>query len=101
MTRDEYLKNVLSRIKGSHQQYYGQYVTADVIRLVRRAFGKRIVQSKHPYFSDIPLEEWDRVVLPPLPWKKYGDYETTAGRICVLKEAARQIKEEARRAEKS
>lgn len=101
MTRDEYLRAVLSGIKGSYQQYYGQYVTAAVIRLVRRTFGKRIVQSKHPYFSDIPLEEWDRVVLPPLPWKKYGDHQTTAGRICVLKEAARQIKERETRREKS
>lgn len=101
MTRDEYLKAVVSGTKGAHRQYYGQYVTDQVLGLVRNVFGRRIVQSKHPCFSDIPLEEWARIVLPPLPWKKYGDYQTQAGKICVLKEAAQQIKERTSRAEKS
>ena len=83
--------------KWSHREYYGQFVTNGTKRLVINGIGIEAIQaSTDPYFNDIPLDLWDRLV-PGCPgsskFKGAGDYYTLAGGVCLLKEAARQIKE--------
>lgn len=83
--------------KCTHRQYYGQFVNADTISLVARAFGNdRLLASKDEHFNDIPLALWDALV-PHAPgsakFKEAGDFYTLAGGVCMLKEAARQIVE--------
>lgn len=81
----------------THAEYYGQFVTAETKALVIRVIGLyRINNSKNEHFNDIPLSEWDRLV-PKAPgsgqFQKAGDFYTIAGGVCLLKEAARQIRE--------
>lgn len=88
----------------THQQYYGQFVTEGVKRVVNSFIGKtNIINSTGVYFNDIPLRKWDALQLPQdvlrlvskanYPDKPDGGY-TLSDVVCIAKEAARQIKEE-------
>jgi hypothetical protein len=101
ISRAEYLADprigdpLLRRIV--HREYYAQFVTpAHFARL--KAITDRIKASKDPYFNDIDLKVWDKLSLP-IPMEsntllhKCGDYPTLCGAVCILKEAAQQIKE--------
>ena len=82
-----------------HRKYCSQLVTDSVKFVVKSRIGlRRIISSSDPFFNDIPLEEWDAISLPAENWNnlldRLGDYMTLAGKNCILKEAARQIKEE-------
>ena len=90
-TRKDYMSN-----KCTHEEYYGQLVTQSIKDHVTRAMPQSIAKSKDPSFNDIPLDSWDRIgaySVPPGAFKKLGDFRTAAGVVCVLKEAARQIKQ--------
>ena len=55
-----------------------------------------IWKEHDPHFNDIPLATWDRIGfmyrgLGP-EFEKLGDFMSSAGLVCVLKEAARQVK---------
>ncbi len=80
----------------SHVEYYGQFVTAGTIAYVMQMIGRdAIINSRDPHFNDIPLANWDRIVARAPGSGKFadaGDYYTKAGGVCMLKEAARQIK---------
>lgn len=93
-TRNDYMSG-----KCSHREYYAQYVDEDVRSSVMMVMG--IDKLIHAYrqnddFYSIPLPHWDA-----LGWafrfhtimKSRGDYPTLAGKVCILKEAARQIVE--------
>lgn len=90
----------------SHREYYAQFVTEEVKRLVHR-FHKAIVKSEDPHFNDIPLQDWDRLSdttrlsinkeiwraaeSPSLPKNSYP--WSLCANVCILKEAAQQIRE--------
>jgi hypothetical protein len=93
-TRQEYLEQ-----KCSHRQYYGQFVTQQVLSTVMARIGSSvIVKSKDPHFNNIPLSRWD-AIFPLCPsdiskaMRACGDYPTQAGLVCIAKEAAKQIQE--------
>lgn len=83
----------------THSEYYGQYVTPEIKQRVSRTFGKNqlvTAYSTDKWFNNISLRKWDTLALqtylaPPVE----DEFWTLATRVCVLKEAARQIVEEA------
>lgn len=54
------------------------------------------MEGKNQDFNNIPLQWWDKVMVP-VPFeiaqkmRELGDYPTPAGVVCILKEAAKQI----------
>ena len=88
------------REKGSefHRKYYGQLVSQSTKDAVRRAIGmERLLESSDPHLNDIPLKEWVDLSLPlATRMKNLGDYLTLGGKVCIAKEAANQLIEEAR-----
>ena len=86
----------------AHTEYYSQFVTEEIKGIVK-AFLEReklkyyfrkqkLTDDKH--LNNIPLQKWDLLtsfftVGPKM--RELGDYPTLAGKVCVLKEAARQL----------
>lgn len=94
-TRKDYMSN-----KCTHEEYYGQLVTQGMKDHIARAIPQGLARSTDPHFNDIPLATWDRIGsvyrgLGP-EFKKLGGFMSSAGLVCVLKEAARQVKETSR-----
>jgi len=93
-TRQEYLAQ-----NCTHREYYAQFVNSAITDRVINAFGaERICNSEDPHFNDIPLARWDVLLIPVPAWinkkmRELGDYPTLAGCVCILKEAANQIRE--------
>lgn len=91
-TRQDYLSG-----RCSHRQYYAQFVDVHTKQHIFSHIGKHaIMQSKNEHFNDIPLGSWDTTTLQ---WngqalKEAGEEMTMATKVCILKEAARQILEE-------
>lgn len=88
-SRKDYLDGVCS-----HSEYYGQLVNESVKDVVRTYWGlERLMKSRDPHFNDLPLDEWDRIFNYSLTLdiKELGDHWTIAGRVSLLKTAARQI----------
>lgn len=96
-TRKDYMSGEVS-----HGEYYAQFITKEVKRLVKsRIKSKRIMQSKNDFFNDIPLVEWDALSPSIRQYVGYalGVANGTGGVslsdcVCVAKAAARMIKEE-------
>jgi len=89
LTRKDYLLK-----KVSHQEYYGQFVTAEVRRLVEKRISRvAIVNSTDPHFNDISLSHWDRLHYSLVVLCNLGTGVTLSDTISIAKEAARQIKE--------
>lgn len=69
-------------------------------RELRSLFLNKILESKDEYMNDIPLHRWDRIGYIANNFhirrmmRERMDYLTNAGIVCILKEAAKQIKEE-------
>ena len=82
-SRQDYLDK-----KCSHSEYYSQWVTDATRATVTRNFGQKINQSADSFFNDIPLIEWDRLAFG----LSRSPDNSLASRVCVLKEAARQIR---------
>jgi hypothetical protein len=91
-SREDYMNG-----KCSHRDYYGQFVTSETRDIVLRVFGlDRIKNSKDEAFNDIPLERWDNLIATHGTMEKMkeaGDYLSLAGKVCIFKEAARQIRD--------
>jgi hypothetical protein len=84
----------------THQEYYAQFVTPYIKeQLALRMKLPKILNSKCKHFNDVPLWQWDRCALiASVADKKLDaceDFPTHAGRVCILKEAARQLREAA------
>ena len=90
-TRRDYLEN-----KCSHDEYYAQFVNEEVKSTLLQNIPKdEILQSKDEHFNDIPLKRWDALPLSKGTadeLRAKGDYPTLAGKVCIYKAAARQIK---------
>ena len=93
-TRKDYMSN-----KCTPEEYYGQLVTQRMKEHIVRAIPQALAKSTDPVFNDIPLSTWDRLGMAyslRSEFKALGDIKSDAGMVCVLKEAARQVKEEFR-----
>lgn len=98
ITRQDYLNSDCQ--KTAHRAYYAQFVTQNTLDLVERTFSKACLKkSEDPHFNDISLRRWDAkayyAITKPIEKKlrELGDYPTLAGAVCILKEAAQQIRE--------
>lgn len=95
-TRQEYMEASREDGPAAHRRYYAQFVCENTKpRLLCSISRAEILASADPHFNDIPLKLWDNV---PLIYNRElmrlaGDYLTAAGKVCILKEAALQIKE--------
>lgn len=92
--------------KVDHQTYYVQYVTDEVLSLVKYSIGEDAIKfSTDPYFNDIPLYRWDvagtRMPLNVVLALNASNASTTRGGVaghsksdlvCILKAAARTIR---------
>jgi hypothetical protein len=95
-TRRQYLDHEVS-----HDEYYGQFVTPQVEALLHSK-RDRIARSTDPHFNDISLRWWDQISdsLPGETCRAICAANESGGlslsdRVCVLKAAARKIREEA------
>lgn len=93
----------------SHREYYGQFVGPYVKQLVVDRIGlPRLLASRDPHLNDIPLGVWDSFwvshtpsmhIKPPLAigvlLREAGEGNSASTGTCILKEAARQLIEEA------
>jgi len=91
ITRQDYLEG-----KATHRQYYAQFVNGQTkIRLLAGISRERLLASTNENLNDIPLTEWDNLPTIFFEYDKKmsdaGDYLTTSGKVCIYKEAARQI----------
>lgn len=91
-TRQQYMSH-----ECSHRDYYGQFVTEQVKSRVLRVIGKESIQaSTDEHLNDIPLRLWDALgpVGNSAQWEATeGDWPSMAGRVCIYKEAAKQLLE--------
>lgn len=95
----KYLRREYLNRRVTHEQYYGQFVTNEVIDAVSRQIGvARILESNDPSFNDINLRMWDGIfpAIRALTHKKVfaangGCYMSLSDSVCIAKEAARQI----------
>lgn len=90
---DEYVKDAANL----HRKYFAQFVNEVTIRQVEMAIGvDDIKASTAKYMNDIPIQRWHNLAgmlhLARKP-KELGEVNSLAVRVCVAKEAARQIKE--------
>jgi len=92
MSRKDYLDR-----KCTHREYYSQFVTDEIKGIVEHSIGiDALKASTDKHLNDIRLSKWDRLFMPSgtnAKLKEAGDYLTPAGKVCILKEAARQLLE--------
>lgn len=99
MTRKQYMEEY-SKHTGNktaqmelHLSYYSQFVTEGLCSYIKRTIGEhRILNSKHPYFSDIPLREWDSLMVRHYVSAKLlkdtGEGGSISTYVCIAKTAA-------------
>lgn len=102
ITRAQHMAVYSDDPEGSHRAYYAQFVTSDVRRLVARGIGVPTIRAstdRDRAFNDIPLRRWDALVrqLPRAvvaQLKEAGDWLSLCTGVCILKEAARQLRDQ-------
>ena len=81
----------------TYREYYAQFVTeAEKAAVIKWIGLELILDSQDPHFNNIDLVKWDTLPDSYVMAKKLrecGDYLTLSGKVCIYKEAARQIKE--------
>ena len=86
----------------THGEYYKQFVTPYYINAVNSYIGsKKIHNSTNEFFNDIPLKKWDTLAQNIMVMNKdreklkaAGETYTLGTMVCILKQAARMIKNE-------
>jgi len=82
----------------SHEEYYQQFVTPEINRIVKDRIGmEAILKSSDAHLNDIALKKWDVAAMAAMQWlrdpmHKAGDTLSLAGAVCVLKQAAKNFK---------
>lgn len=105
MTKPEYI-SVYCRTptkfrNGIRRMYYSQYTTAEVVAFLLRSIPKKVIlESKDYQFNDVRDGNWKSLVqfMPSTVSDKLqenGDWLSVPTGICILKEAAQQIRERA------
>lgn len=92
-TRSDYLEH-----KCSHSEYYSQFVTqlikdSLVVRFTEEGLIEAYKQDEH--FNSIPLNKWG-YYSNHNEFKKFGDFYSLTGAVCIEKEAALQIVKESK-----
>lgn len=93
ITRKEYLSNG----KELFDKYYGQFVTKELIELVKNIFGIdeliNAYQEDRP-LNNIPLALWDRILVEHYididKFKQINGTYSLSDRVCLAKTAANQ-----------
>lgn len=89
-TRKQYLNN-----ECTHSEYYSQFLTP-ASRLSKSLTELVIASKDNEHFNDIYLGKFDSeaysLEYDKELFKQAGDSPTLAGKVCLLKEKARQIK---------
>jgi len=96
LTRTQYMSNEVT-----HDEFYSQFVTPSLISMIKNRIGRsRILTSTDRHFNDIPLREWDALVQfvrtsvgSKISRANEGGGTSISDCICVLKQAARLIKQ--------
>lgn len=102
MTREDCLNGRVNQ-----EAYYAQFVTDRIKACVKNHFNPGFLARSYEQdreFCDIGLYRWDAIALNPNLWdqefrekmRASGDFISLTSRVCVLKEAARQIVQERR-----
>ena len=95
LTRQDYINGYCT-----HDQYYGQFVFAEVEAVVVTVIGEqKILNSSDPInFNDIPLREWDRLHLVinglvgnSIKQSTNGFRVTLCETVCTAKRAAKMF----------
>ena len=111
-TRQEYMAELpkfgTKESTAAHRAYYAQFVLPHVRRLVADRIGVHVIErSSDKHLNDIPLHLWDSIwrrddsrgmwiepgAMVSGLLKAAGEGNSASTGVCVLKEAARQIKE--------
>lgn len=83
--------------KCTHREYYAQFVNDRTRGVVAQSITmSQLLASTDEHLNDIPLGRWD--ALPHYvagDMKAAGDWLSPAGWVCIAKEAAQQLIEEA------
>lgn len=94
-TRSDYMRK-----NCTHEQFYEQMVTPSIKEGTEKYVGRHnILGSQCENFNDIPIDVWDCAGIClgneiDAKIKETGDGASLAGRVLVLKAAARMIKRE-------
>jgi hypothetical protein len=94
-TRQQYLNH-----ECTHREYYAQFVTNATRSAVLERIGIDRLLSNAEDLNRIPLSTWDGLMifyrLTTEKLRLAGDFQSMAGKVCIAKEAARQLIEEAK-----
>jgi len=112
ITRTQYMNSLpkygTAESKDAHRAFYAQFVTPATLELVESRIGLKAIQSSNdPHFNDIPLAKWDAIWIRRIGnrmriypgaivealLKEAGENNSASTGVCILKEAAQQIKE--------
>lgn len=110
LTRKEYMASHVHLVDADpeerfklHRKYTAQFVTENIKDHVREVLGEKIKVSTNKHFNDIPLHLWDNVGnyyrshVASVNKRLTGTaYYSEADAVSMLKEAAEQIREEAK-----
>lgn len=83
-----------------HDAYYEQFVTEEIIRLVRRRFSTNTLKKAGDSFNGIDIRRWDALAVAIDTKdmrdrvKAVGGWWSLADRVCILKAAAKRVVEE-------
>lgn len=103
-TRKEYMAASLADGPAAFRRYYAQFVCDQHKGIIAGRIGlDRLLASTDKHLNDIPLHLWDNLpgIVSSSKLKEAGDYLTLAGKVCIYKEAARQMIESAKAKEPS
>lgn len=109
-TRKEYMASHVHLVDADpeerfklHRKYTAQFVTENIKNHVREVFGESILQSTNKHFNDIHINLWYPLCpqyqnhVASVNKRLTGTaYYSEADAVCMLKEAADQIREEAK-----
>lgn len=94
-TRSQYLAG-----QCSHREYYAQFVTPEIRAQVLARFPLKQLcgTSDQAHLNSIPLVSWNGLTYSmrgvDTALRAAGDGPTQAGKVCILKEAAKQLIEQ-------
>jgi hypothetical protein len=91
-SRQEYMDG-----KVTHQEYYGQFVTESIKRVVESKIGVDQIKKSHDeHLNDITLKRWD-LMAPYInaeaeaKLRVCGDFPSLSSGVCIGKAAARML----------
>lgn len=86
----KFTREQLLNAECTHQEYYEQFLSPQsVLTVVENIGASRILESRHPFFSDIELAEWEHIGGGlPAAFGLANDTRTISASVCLAKAAA-------------